>query len=125
MLTFEEFEKYINYLKRSSEYQSQMYSVARKYSDVICDFEQGVIVADDYIVELLEKLFTLKPDESGYTTLSWWIYETEFGEKKNILESFELGYLPEEHPYRHPKLDTVRELYDYLLFEMSEATEKA
>ncbi|MBQ2184864.1 MAG: hypothetical protein II399_09530, partial [Lachnospiraceae bacterium] len=110
-------EKYMNYLKRSSKYSDELYNISRKYNDVMQDSAPGIPVADSYIVDLLEIIFGLKADNYGYTTLSWWIYTTEFGKRKDMLESFELTYLPEDHKYRHPKLDTLRELYDFLLFE--------
>ena len=45
--------------------------------DTVIDFD----TLDDLVVSLLEKFMNLEPDEVYGTTLSWWIWELDFGRK--------------------------------------------
>ena len=120
MISKKQFCRYIEYLQKSEDLGNRLQGLFNEYSDVVSDFTLGFYVGDEYIVQLLEYIFGLKSDNNGYTTLSWWVYEAKYGKNKKILESLELTYLPEDHPYRKPVLDTAEKLYDFLLFEMEE-----
>lgn len=119
-ITKKQFCRYIEYLRRAENLGNKLQGLFNEYSDVVSDFTLGFYVGDQYIVQLLETIFELEADNNGYTTLSWWVYETKYGKNKKLLKSFELTYLPEDHPYRNPVLDTAEKLYDFLLFKMEE-----
>ena len=70
--------------------------------DTVIDFD----TLDDLVVSLLEKLMNLEPDEVYGTTLSWWIWELDFGRKWK------------EYPLvvdgEQIDLSTTEKLYDFL-----------
>lgn len=71
-ITKKEFIKYMDTLKKLQD----------KLNTLPSDFAHGVIefFTLDLVITLLEKEFGLEEDETGYTLLSWWVYETKFGE---------------------------------------------
>lgn len=114
-LTKEEFIKYMNFLKRQYDYENSLHNLLREYHDVVGDAMAPLSQSSTVIVELLEKLIGLEKDEHGYTDLSWWVYECDFG------ETFEIGSLEntsfeENHKYRNPDLSDLDKLYDYLFW---------
>ena len=112
-LTKEEFIKYMSFLKRQYDYEDKLFSLTREYRDVVGDAEAPMSHSSGVIIELLEKLLDLPKDEYGYSDLSWWVWETDFG------ETFEIGSLEntnfeENHKYRKPDLSDLDKLCDYL-----------
>lgn len=117
MVSRETFLRCINYLKRRAELDNRLGDVLREYGDIVTDCNIGIPASDGILVEVIEESFKLKKDAHEYTTLSWWVYEADFGDNKQFIESFEIPYLPDDHPYRHPRLYTADALYDYLVWE--------
>lgn len=113
MLTFEEFDKHITRLKRENEFELKLADLLKEYQDV-CNYSEIWLPTSRYsVVELLEGLFGLQKDEFGYTTLSWWIFETEFGAKKMDVEYGEEWGIKEI-----PDLTTTRGVYDLICMEL-------
>lgn len=115
MLTKAEFIKYITFLKRQYDYENKLHDLMREYDDIVGDTFDPISQSSTVIIELLEKLLNLKEDEHGYTDLSWWVYECNFGETFEI-GSIENTNLEEDHKYRKSDLSTLDKLYDYLLW---------
>lgn len=70
------------------------------------------------IISLLESIFHCTLNEDGYSTISYWVYETSCGSrfKKGDIVNHNL---PEDHPYYTPDLRTAHDLYEYLVWEMN------
>ena len=115
-LSKEAFCKYIRFIEKEMDFFNRIDDLCRHNRDVMNDTEVCPPASVDKMVELLEIIFGLQKDQFGYTTLSWWIYEDEFGKKDSDLT---LEHLPEDHPYHKPDLTTPEKLYDFLLFERS------
>ena len=113
------FEEYITYVIRESDFMDKLNDLYDEYNDIIVDGDAPLPSGGEKIVDLIETIMNLPKDGFGYSTLSWWLYECDFGRNKDLLDSFELTSLPEDHRYRHPKLYTIRDLYDFLLWEGS------
>ena len=113
----EKFVKIIKMLKRKDEAECRMNDILSEYDDVYCD---GIIPIDStasIVVELLEMLLNLNVDKNYGSTLSWWMYEQDFG------ESFTVGaltYTDKDGNEVAPDLSTPEQLYDYLVSEGSE-----
>jgi hypothetical protein len=124
MLTFEEFKKYIDYIKREDEFFLKLSDLYREYRDVVGDAEAPFSIGGNHIISLLEEIMNLEIDDSGYSDLSWWVYECNYGKDTEKVDSYELTNLPENHKYRKPKLHTVKELYDFLVWRYNPETIK-
>lgn len=111
------FKEQIEYVIREEEFCNKLSDLYRQYRDIVGDAEAQFPVAGNHVVELLEKAMNLPLDDSGYSTLAWWLYEADMGRNKKMLDSFELTNLPQNHPYRHPDLTTLDKLYKFLLWE--------
>ena len=114
MLSKEAFVEAINYLKKEDEFYSKQYRLYDDYRDVIGDSLPVMYTgAAEIILKLLEESFALDVDNHYGSTLSWWIYEINFGEdfKLGDIETLDL---PEGHEFRTPDLSDVDKLYDYL-----------
>lgn len=81
MISYEIFEKHILFLKRQSEYCKNMRTILHEYSDVVMDAEMPVEQSWFQQIDLLEMLMGIEKDDSGYSTLLWWIQEQDFGNK--------------------------------------------
>lgn len=116
MINKQDFIKYIDFALRNDEFSNSVQTLYRSYRDIVGDAEFIFPMSSAMIIEILEKALDLEYDESGYTTLSWWAFEADYGRDKDMLDSFELTSLPEDHPYRHPDISTVEKLYDFLIW---------
>ena len=80
-ITQEEFVSYINELKIIEESSNRLNDALMAY-DECSDFSGfSNIRVTCLIIELLEKLFNEKKDEYGYSIISYFIEELEFGTK--------------------------------------------
>lgn len=120
MLSYKDFETYMNYMIRREEVLCKMQDLIQDYDDVYGDGLVPVDVGTGYMIALLERVMECPINGDAETTLSWWIWETNFGKDFKI-GSLELNYLPEEHEYRKPDLSSLRKLYDFLVWEAEEA----
>lgn len=120
MITKEDFVKFMNFVLEEQETNDAISDIYRKHRNIVGDAEYIFPMGGAMIIELLEKAMGLPYDEQGNTDLSWWAYEADFGRDKEALSSFEIISLPEDHKFRHPKLDTLEELYDFLIFSKEE-----
>ncbi len=65
----------------------------------------------DLVIKCLEKSLGLIEDNEVGTTLSWWIYETEYGEKLRFIRMGKKKF----------NLNTAGKLYDFLIkYEVEE-----
>ena len=116
-ITFTEFERVMNYVISENKMNLEIQAVYKKYQNVVLDEIRPIYFSSNIILELLEKLFKLPVDSTGYTVLTWWAYTCDFGTNKSLLKKFENTDLPENHRYRHPSMNTLRDLYDYMVWE--------
>ena len=100
------FVKYINAIKAADKLQKDVDKLMRTAKDNIeNDFMNGASLMINHewiVVELLEEIM-----EDEYDTISWWIYETEFGTKQPNIYERDTGKLLH-------CLDTPEKLYNYL-----------
>ena len=115
-MTFEEFKKYIDYLEHEYNFLNELHGLFRKYDDVVPDAEAPLSCAQDLIISLLEKIWKSDVDIRGYSDISYWCLEQEFGKKCEEYYA-ENEFLPENHKYRFTKLHNTKELYDYLVWD--------
>ena len=114
--TKEEFLKCMNYIIRKDEAESKMCSIMSEYSDVYIDGILPIDAGVGIIIDLLEKLFELPVDEMYGTTLSWWMYEKDYGKNFKVID-LEYTNIPEDHKLRKPDLSSLDNLYDCLMLE--------
>lgn len=107
MITKNKFVKIINRLREVDDFVNETNNRARKLEDaIISDFFNASSLSishEDIVVELLKDIFHLEYDD----TLSWWLYERDYGRE------FEIGDLTVEG--KEIDLSTPEKLYDYLL----------
>lgn len=120
MINKQDFVKYINFAIRNNEFSNSVQDLYRSHRDIVGDAEFIFPMSSAMIIEILEKALDLEYDGFGYTTLSWWAFEADYGRDKKMLDSFELTDLPEDHPCRHPDISTVEKLYDFLIWSKEE-----
>jgi hypothetical protein len=112
-LTLKEFKDAIEYIQREDECGNRLSEVIREYRDILGDAEAPIFQGGTIVVNLLEKLWKLEIDDYGYTDISYWCWEKEYGEKWKEGDLV-LSEVPVDHKYHKPILKTVEELYDYL-----------
>lgn len=78
-----------------------------------CNAGSICIMLETPLIKVLETMFTPDDAEAVDDTISWWIYETEFG------KCFEIGNIVESDGTM-PDLSTAEKLYDYLVRGMEE-----
>lgn len=123
MIGKNDFIKYIDFLKRQEAFGNELQTLLEKFSDVVSDGMIPSFYSAPLIVEILEKSLGLKEDEHGYTTLSYWIFEKDFGESFEVGDIEEIS-LPKTHKYRTPNLKKAEDLYDYIIWETSQYNEE-
>ena len=105
------------FVERQEAYESELYDLVRRYSDVVGDAEGPVYQSTALIVDLLGVAMGAAVDDLGYTGLLWWVYEADFGSNEKMLESFEDTKFPEGHEFRRPYIDCLNTLYRYTIAE--------
>lgn len=115
-LSKEEFMRYMYFIKKQNDFDNAYNDFFRKNRDIVGDAEAPMSQSTGYIVELLEEIMNLPKDDYDYTTLSWWIFDLDFG-KEFVKGYMENCNLPENHEYRYPDLSDLDKLYDYLIWE--------
>ena len=114
--TKEKFKEYLNYIIRKNEAETKIDSIISTYNDVYQDGIWPIDTGTGMMVEMLETMLDLPIDDSLRSTLSWWLYDMDFGEKFET-GKLEIVSLPLNHEYRKPDLSTVDKLYDFLVWE--------
>lgn len=120
-ISYEKFAEYIRFVQRETEFNNKLHDLCREYEDVVPDADAPIPVAGIKIVELLENAMEIPLDDVSGSTLQWWLFDCNFGKDKELLSSFCMTSLPKTHKYYKPKLNTVRELYDFLVWEAERA----
>lgn len=111
IISKEKFVKIINRLKATNDTVEQINDIIRNCRDTVeADFVYGsslMICHSDIVIDLLGDFF------DGDDTISWWIYDLEFGTK------FRIGcmYFFRDGEKIEPDLSTPEKLYDYLIEE--------
>lgn len=107
MISKEKFVEIINRLKEVDDFVEETNDRARKLSDAVrSDFFNAMSLSishEEIVLELLEDIFKLDKDD----TLSWWIYEEDYG------RNFKMGDFTVEG--KEIDLSTPEKLYDYLV----------
>lgn len=111
MISKEEFIEIINRLKEVSDFVDEVNDKAKNLKIVaINDFFNAMsltISHEDIVVKLLEKIF------KDSITLSWWIYDLDFGRLYTERCFTEEDGTPID-------VSTAEKLYDYLISEIGE-----
>ena len=115
MISFETFRNAINYLKEKNKVDALLDDVIGGHNVVYQDGRWPIDRSSEVIVSLLEEAFHLPKSEYG-TTLSWWIYDLNFGEEFEVGD-IELVHEPDESPFKKPDIATLEQLYKFLIFE--------
>ena len=101
-----EFAEIINKLRKVNDFTNEVNSKARKLDDAIeSDFFNAMSLSishENIVVKLLEKMF------NHGDTLSWWIYELDYGRK------YKDGCIVGQDG-KEIDLSTAEKLYDYLI----------
>ena len=116
MITRSEFLRYMTIYQKEVTFYDKLFDLCHENKDICGDAEFTLPESVNSIIELLEIAMELPYDGSGYTTLAFWAYESDFGKraKPGWLTN---AKLPKDHKYFSPDLSTLDKLYDYLLFE--------
>ena len=107
MLSKKEFVDIINKLRKVNDFVDETNKKARELDDaIISDFYNTMSLSishENIVVELLENMFNDKE------TISWWLYELDYGRKYEEYCITENG--------KPIDLSTADKLYDYLIKE--------
>jgi len=105
-LSKNEFVKIINSLKSATELQNNIDDIMKKAKDNIeNDFMNGaglMINHESIVIDLLVKIME---DSGGY--ISWWIYETNYGESGTEIYNMDNSL--------YVDIKTAEDLYDFLI----------
>lgn len=104
----EEFMKYMKDIENMYSFMGDLDDLFKKYD--MRDNQMFNYPLLDDCIELLEKLLGLETDSVGYTTLSWYIFENNFGKGDNKMWLGE-----EEIPIK-----TLDDLWEQILREKGE-----
>ena len=117
MITKQEFVKIINRLR---DYNNLQDKIQELFKDNIDNQEMDFMNAgsicvghETIVVKLLENMF----NDRG-NLISWWLYEQDYGRSVNIDDVFD------EEIEKFVDLTTPEKLYDYLIKEMEENSER-
>ena len=123
MIAYEDFKKHVTMLKRQIDFENKLEDLLKEYRDVVGDAEAPLTQSYWNLCELLESACGLKKDYAGYTTLSWWMEETDFG--RNVKEPPHY-YDNDENEVRTPDIDlsTIRGIYDLIQWEVETFSKK-
>ena len=119
MVSKEKFIEIMQFLKEKNDAWNEIESIIQNHYKVFGDSTTGFSQTDDIIISLLEESLNLPIGDYYGSTLSYWIYEAEFGEKFHVGDIENIN-LPEDHEYRKPDLTDLEKLYDYLVWEGSQ-----
>ena len=105
ILSYGDFEKIINGIKREVTFQDKVYYAFRELDG---DYYRDT-PSVDMMIMLLDKIFC---DDSDYPLIDYWIYELDFGKK------WKPGCVMDNGA--EVKLETVSDLYDALVKQKAE-----
>ena len=103
MLNKETFVKAINSIIEYNKRINALNQVNEIAAELIVDY-----TLQDDMISLLEEAMNLPVDEEIGSTISWWIYDTQFGTDEPFIY-FDKGTKKEEKLV----LDTIEKLYDF------------
>lgn len=104
MITFEEFEKQINDIKRITAFNDNINCLTVKYNKECKDQAELMFPSlESNVIWLLRKIMNDKGD-----WISYWIYELDFGTK------YHEGCVTDENG-KNINLETVKDLWSFLL----------
>lgn len=90
MITYNDFERYLTKIQKIHELENEIIDLENKYDGISLDYMSLLpcytLIMEDELVDCLEKGLNLKPDESGYTWVSYWVWETDCGKRSTIVE---------------------------------------
>lgn len=90
MITYDDFEKYLTKIQKVHELEDKILNIGNEYSDLVLEyvspFPYHGVTMEDELIDCLEKGLDLKPDEFGYTWVSYWVWETDCGKRSTIVE---------------------------------------
>lgn len=98
-MTKEEFKKYIQLIKDTREHWNKIARIQREYG-------LSMPVDNTFAERLETAVVDLIDDE--YNTVSWWIYETDFGKKHTKIYKSDTKEVIAD-------LKTVDDLWDYIM----------
>ena len=108
MITKEQFVTIINRLKETDEMVDKINNIIRNSTDsIISDFTNAgsiMICHEDIVLQLLENMF------NNTDTISWWLYEKDYGRDIRMKMWDEKG--------NEIDVSTPEKLYDYLVESM-------
>lgn len=108
MITKEQFVTIINRLKETDEMVDKINNIIRNSTDsIISDFTNAgsiMICHEDIVLHLLEDIF------NDTDTISWWLYEKDYGRDIRMKMWDEKG--------KEIDVSTPEKLYDYLVESM-------
>lgn len=117
MITKQEFVKIINRLRDYNDLQDKIQELFKDNIDnQEMDFMNAGSISvghETIVVKLLENMFN---DRGNW--ISWWLYEQDYGRSVNIDDVFD------EEIGKFVDLTTPEKLYDYLIKEMEENSER-
>lgn len=116
MITKQYFCSIIDAIKRLHDFEN---AVGKACSDFDSFTSIAVPTLESELIRLLNHIFNCKENEVVGTTLEWWIYETNFGEKNP--RTF---YRKDGNLLRDMNTSTAEDLYDLLVFEMKNGKEE-
>ena len=101
-MTKKKFIKYMKVLRAWSEYSDKCYKVGLNFLE-----QKGAVNLENAFVELLEEACGIKEDSWGYSDISYFAYELDYGKK------WKPGTITEADG-TDIKMETAEDLWDYI-----------
>lgn len=115
MISVEKFKKSIEFMSSSRNLVRSINSLLVKNFRIMGDTQLDNNQSENIIIDLLNDSMGLKDTWRCETDLEYWCLEKDFGSDFKVGDIIN-NWLPKDHKYYKPELDTVEKLYDYLVF---------
>ena len=90
MITYNDFERYLTKIQKIHELEDKILNLGDEYSELVLEyvspFAYHGVTMEDELIDCLEKGLNLRPDEYGDTWVSYWVWETDCGQRNTIVD---------------------------------------
>lgn len=114
-ISLETFESCMGFLKEKEQMRTELQDVINSHNEVYaCGFDLPYSFDETEIIAILEDAFKLKSEPGEDTVISWWVYDTDFGQDATLEDpdfNFYIGHYPLSDLV---DVSTPKKLYYYL-----------
>lgn len=112
-ITWPAFKKALLFLERQEAFKRNFFYIIDKFRDVVGDVEARTLNSANEIIDVIDDAFR-SDREFGETTLTWWVYEMDFGRENKDWLTLTDKRFPEDSDFREVCIDNLNILYRYM-----------